>query len=424
MLDTVDSRYKLVHDIVQSNDGDVAFVDRAYNLANRLHNGQLRKDGTPYISHPVEVAYILAKLGFDENVISGALLHDVVEDCGCSLETIKKEFNNTVAELVDCVSAIDEAKFVFDDDDLYESRNFEKASMEEQSFKKLVEIGKKNPLGFCIKFADRLHNLNTIDIFPYSKQLEKVKETERWIIPIAKVLNAEYFYRELKNFCFKIIHIYDGKEYFKQYKTYHNLSKQYIENLKMEFMELFASSNIKQVEIKDVREYKTFEDLTKLLKTTNISKVSQGQILKVTNYNIYFIYENCKYEEALTQVWEVFNSRMNFKIKIIDAKIGSFTNKPYFQFEDKYKNKFNMYIMTKGEYTTQRLGTLNGQMNDMINNNLDNLGSDIIRVLTRSGEVKYMPKNSTVLDFAFKLHKELGFGFKYATINDSKSKGK
>ena len=219
MFDAVDSRYKLIHDIIEQNDGDVAFVDRAYNMAKDLHNGQLRKDGTPYISHPVEVAYILAKLGFDENVISGALLHDVVEDCGCSLETIKDKFNNMVAELVDSVSAIDEAKFVFDDDDLYENRNFEKASIEEQSFKKLVAIGKKNPLGFCIKFADRLHNLNTIDIFPHSKQLEKVKETERWIIPIAKVLNTEYFYRELKNNCFKIIHKYDGEEYFKQYKT-------------------------------------------------------------------------------------------------------------------------------------------------------------------------------------------------------------
>ena len=162
MFENVEKRYALIREIVINNDGDIDFVDKAYNLANSLHNGQLRKDGTPYISHPVEVAYILAKLGFDENVISGALLHDVVEDCGCSLETIRKEFNNKVAELVDCVSTIDEAKFVFDDDDLYESRDFEKLSIEEQSFKKLVAIGKKNPLGFCIKFADRLHNLNTI----------------------------------------------------------------------------------------------------------------------------------------------------------------------------------------------------------------------------------------------------------------------
>lgn len=422
MFSQVDARYELIRQIVMKNDGDIVFVDKAYNMAKSLHNGQLRKDGTPYISHPVEVAYILAKLGFDENVLSGALLHDVVEDCGCSLDTIKKEFNKVVAELVDSVSAIDEAKFVFDDDDLYESRDFEKLSIEEQSFKKLVAIGKKNPLGFCIKFADRLHNLMTIDIFPHSKQLEKVKETERWIIPIAKVLNAEYFYRELKNYCFKIIHKYDGNEYFKQYKTYHKLFKQNIENLKMELKELFADSMIKTIEIKEVREYKTYEDLTKILKTITISKVSHGQILKVTNYNIYLLYDNGKYEDALEQVWEVLNTRLNSKLKIIDAKIGSFTNKPYFQLEDRYKNKFNLYIMSDNDYTTQRLGTLNGQMNDMIEDNLDNLGSDIIKVYTRSGDIRYMPSGSTALDFAFKLHKDIGLGFKYAIINDSKTK--
>ena len=223
MFSYIEQRYSLIHDIVSKNNGDVEFVDKAYLMAKSLHRDQLRKDGTPYIGHPVEVALILANLGFGENVISGALLHDVVEDCGCTLNTIEQEFNKTVAELVDCVSAIDQAKFVFDEDDIYENKDFEKASIEEQSFKKLVAIGKKNPLGFCIKFADRIHNLSTIEIFPHSKQLEKVRETEKWIIPIAKALNAEYFYRELKNLCFKIVHRYDGEEYFKQYNTYHNI---------------------------------------------------------------------------------------------------------------------------------------------------------------------------------------------------------
>ena len=423
MYSQIEERYSLIREIVIKNQGDIDFVDKAYNMAKSLHRDQLRKDGTPYISHPVEVALILANLGFDENVISGALLHDVVEDCGCSLDTIKQEFNNVVAELVDCVSAIDEAKFVFDKDNIYESKDFEKASIEEQSFKKLIAIGKKNPLGFCIKFADRLHNLRTIDIFPHSKQLEKVKETERWIIPIAQILNTEYFYRELKNCCFRIIHKMDGDEYFKQYKTYHKLFKTNVENLKIELAELFADTEIKVIEIKDVREYKIYEDIAKLLKTPNILKVSHGQILKVTNFNIYMLYDNCKYQKAFNQVWEILTTRLSGKLKIIDAKIGSFTNKTYLQLEDKYKNKFNLYVMSTSDYTTQRLGTLNGQMNDMIDDeNIESLGAELIKVFTRSGEVMYMPKNCTVLDFAFKLHKDIGLGYKYAIINGSKTK--
>lgn len=423
MFELVNNRYKLIHDIVAKNNGDTDFVDKAYQMADSLHQGQLRKDGTPYISHPVEVALILAKLGFDENVISGALLHDVVEDCGCTLDTLKKEFNSGVAELVDCVSAIDEAKFVFDEDDLYEDRDFEKASIEEQSFKKLVSIGKKNPLGFCIKFADRIHNLSTIETFEYSKQLEKVKETEKWIIPIAKILNAEYFYRELKNFCFKIIHRYDGVEYFKQYNTYHNQFKTNIENLETQLKEVFSDSCVKVVEIKHIREYKIFEDLKKLLKTINISKASQGQILKVANFNMYLLYDNENYSDAVNQIWNIFTSRNVGNLKIIDAKVGNFTNKPYFLLEDNYNNKFNLYIMSQTDFATMRLGTLNGQMNAFIDDdNLDHLGSDLIRVKTRSGDIIYMPKHSTVLDFAFKLHKDLGFGFRYAIINGSKTK--
>ena len=204
MYKEVDAEFDLIKLEFANNDNPTEFIEKAYLFAKTAHKDQIRKDGKPYISHPVAVALILAKLGFNEDVVSAALLHDVVEDCGVTLEDLRLEFNANVAELVDCVSAIDKEKFVFDKDDLYESLDFEKQAIEEQSFKKLIAIGKKNPLGFCIKFADRLHNLRTIEIFDYSKQLEKVKETERWIIPIAKVLNAEYFYRSIKNECFKI----------------------------------------------------------------------------------------------------------------------------------------------------------------------------------------------------------------------------
>ena len=230
MLKEVDERFDLIRQEFLNNNSPVDMICRAYEIAKQLHKDQRRKDGGLYISHPIEVALTLANLGFDQNVISAAILHDVVEDCDYSIEQIKQEFNNEVAEMVDCVSAIDKAKFVFDKDDIYEDEEFEKAAREEQSFKKLIAIGKKNPLGFCIKFSDRLHNLRTIDCFPYSKQLEKVKETEKWIIPIAKILNTEYFFRSLQNECFKIKFKYDGKDFFEHYNDYHNSNVNNIEN--------------------------------------------------------------------------------------------------------------------------------------------------------------------------------------------------
>ena len=418
----INKRFNLIKQEFVTNGSSTDLISKAYDMARELHKDQRRKDGELYISHPVEVAFILAKLGFDENVISAALLHDVVEDCDCSLETITQEFNKKVAEMVDCVSSIDKTKFIFDKDDVYEDVNFEKASIEEQSFKKLIAIGKKNPLGFCIKFADRLHNLQTIDVFDYNKQLEKVKETEKWIIPIAKVLNSEFFYREIKNECFKIKHKFNGKDFFEHYQDYHQSNLPQIEQMQESFEKIFFNTSVKTIKIKDVKEYKVFEDLQKLLKNVNVNKVSQGQILKVTNYNVYLLYKSGKrYSDIIGEVLNIINKRMN-NVKIIDAKIGNFTKKPYYQIEDQLKNKFNVYIESMSDYFMQRNGTLDGQDNNLIDDdNLDSLEVELMKVKTRSNEIKFIQKNSTVLDFAFKLHKDIGFGFKYAIINDSKT---
>ncbi|MBO5955021.1 MAG: HD domain-containing protein, partial [Clostridia bacterium] len=318
MFKEIDERFNLIKLEFQRNDSSTDLIVKAYDLAKLLHKDQRRKDGQMYISHPVEVALMLAKLGFDENVVCAALLHDVVEDCDCSLETIEKEFNKKVVEMVDCVSAIDKTQFVYDEDDVYEDVNFEKASMEEQSFKKLISIGKKNPLGFCIKFADRLHNLRTIATFAHSKQLEKVKETEKWIIPIAKTLNAEYFYRAIKNECFKIKHKFDGKDFFEHYQDYHNSNAINIENLQTSFEKVFSNSPISIIKIKNVKEYKVFEDVQKLMKNINVNKVSQGQILKVANYNVYLLHNSSKRNnDVIGEVLNVLNRRMG-EIKIID----------------------------------------------------------------------------------------------------------
>ncbi len=423
MFAEIDERFNVIKKTFEQNDSSTNLICKAYEFAKLMHKDQRRKDGGLYLSHPVEVALTLTLLDFDENVVSAALLHDVVEDCDCSLETIEKKFNKKVAEMVDCVSAIDKTKFVFDEDDVYEDVNFQKASIEEQSFKKLIAIGKKNPLGFAIKFADRLHNLRTISSFDYNKQLEKVKETEKWIIPIAKTMNAEYFFRAIQNECFKIKHKFDGEDFLTRYKDYHNSNSEHIEYMFERFNKVFQNSQITTIKIKDVKEYKVFEDLKKLLKNINISKVSQGQILRVANYNIYLLYKAGKnYTDVMSEVLSIFNKSMS-SVKIIDAKIGNFTKKPYYQIEDKFKNKFNVYIESISDYILQRNGTLDGYDSNLLDDdNLDSLDVELIKVKTRSEETRYIQKNSTALDFAFKIHKEIGFGFKYAIINNSKTK--
>lgn len=419
MFKQVDARFNTLKSILKRNNVDTSMVERAYNFADACHNGQLRRDGTPYISHPVEVALILAELNMDADVICASLLHDVVEDCGVSIEELEAKFNSNVASLVDVVSAIDFKNYVFDESDLYEDVNFVKFSQDEQSFKKLLSIGKKNPLGLCIKFADRLHNLRTIGIFEKSKQLEKVKETERWILPLAKVLKAEYFYREIKNECFKISNQNDYG-YLTQYNFYHNANKENFQNIITMFKEHLATTSFKQVIGNEIKEYKVFGQLKEKFKNIKFDQISQGQIMKVSNYNIYLLYENVNLKTAVNEFFNAYNNGINQYLTIINARIGRFNNKFYFVMQDKLKNIYYVMLMERTFYIKQTVGTLEGQV-DFIDEDAHNIVTDYLRVRTRSGEIRYMPKNSTVLDFAFKIHRDIGMGFKYAIINNSKT---
>ena len=114
MFEEADKIFEQILRIVRQNDIPEEIIVKAYEKAKELHKEQKRKDGQPYINHPVAVALILAKLEFDENVIAGGLLHDTIEDCGYTKAQMIADFNKTVFELVDCVSAIDDAKYIFD----------------------------------------------------------------------------------------------------------------------------------------------------------------------------------------------------------------------------------------------------------------------------------------------------------------------
>ena len=421
MSDFIDEQFDVLIEIAKTSNLPLGIIKKAYLKAKELHKYQNRKDGTPYIIHPIEVSLILAKLNFDENVIAGALLHDTIEDCGYTAEELKRDFNEKILKLVDCVSAIDKTKYVLDEENLYEDPEFIKSSMEEQTFKKLIVLGKENPNGFAIKFADRLHNLRTISTFDYIKQLEKVRETEKWILPIAKALKSEYFYKEIKNECFKIINGTSAEYFLKHHATYIKSNQNNIENLSCKLKEIFANSSIKTIKIENIKEYKVFEDLTRFYKKVDISKISQGQLLNVANYNVFMIYEDVPHKKAISEVINLLQNKTN--LRIIDARIGGFTGKMYIVIEDEYKNKYNLYVLTENEYSIVKVGSTEGQNLDRIDEeNINDLDVDLIRIKTRSNEVKYISKGSTVLDFAFKIHRDIGFAFKYAIINDSKTK--
>ncbi|MDQ1392571.1 MAG: diphosphokinase / guanosine-3,5-bis(diphosphate) 3-diphosphatase, partial [Acidimicrobiaceae bacterium] len=137
---------------------DPALILQAYSLADAAHDGQLRKSGEAYITHPVSVATILAGLSLDDITIAAALLHDAVEDTGVSLDDIEVQFGPVVATIVDGVTKLERIQF--------DSKQAQQAA----TMRKMLVAMAKDPRVLLIKLADRLHNMRTIAAMPEWKQ--------------------------------------------------------------------------------------------------------------------------------------------------------------------------------------------------------------------------------------------------------------
>src|SRR3990170_8367328 len=173
---------------------DVTRLETAYHFSEAAHHGQFRDSGDPYISHPLAVANILAKLHLDSQALTAALLHDVMEDTSVSKAEISRKFGKPVAELVDGVSKLDRIEF----------ETLEEAQAE--NFRKMLLAMARDVRVILIKLADRLHNMRTLDAVPAEKRHRIARETLEIYAPIANRLGLDSLYREIQELAFK--HLY------------------------------------------------------------------------------------------------------------------------------------------------------------------------------------------------------------------------
>ena len=172
---------------------DMERIDRAINYAREKHKEQKRKDGSPYIIHPLAVAEIVAELGLDEEAILGALLHDCIEDTDASFDEIAKLFGTTCAELVEGVTKLTRANF---------SSN-EQEQME--NLRKMFMAMSKDIRVVLIKISDRLHNMRTMQYQTPEKQLLKCRETMDIYAPLAYRLGMQRVKWELEDIALRYI---------------------------------------------------------------------------------------------------------------------------------------------------------------------------------------------------------------------------
>ena len=173
---------------------DTDLIGKAFDTAQRLHDGQLRKSGEPYFIHPINVAYILAEMGMDDATIVGGLLHDVVEDTDYTREQLVEDFNEEIALLVDGVTKLGTIKF--------ES----KEEIQAENFRKMFLAMSKDIRVLIIKLADRLHNMRTMGFMKPEKIVEKCNETLDIYAPLASRLGIFKVKFELEDLALKYLH--------------------------------------------------------------------------------------------------------------------------------------------------------------------------------------------------------------------------
>lgn len=393
---------------------DISLVEKAFSFAEKSHEGQIRKSGLPYIAHPVEVTAILEKLDFDSDVLSAALLHDVVEDCQIDLKQIEKEFNKTIALIVDAVTEIN-------------SNERESYENEIKTYQKLVSMGKHNRFAFFIKFADRLHNLRTIDVFPRYKQIEKIKQTHKFIVPLAKLLKTHELYSQITNECFKILA--DEKDFavFKSLYDHNLYTNQKSNNKLKDELTIVINSLIqktkknvllKDILIKPLTELEIKEQFEKYYEFEKLSQIKQNFFVNVPNFRLFLIFEGTNIKEFLFTLFE--DPKFKKHLSICGYDFEKLSGKDYFLMQNSSKTKFQLYAMTPAEYIIFRNGSEDGVSTAMVEDDFEEeIVGDYISVKTRSNEILFLPTGSTVLDFAFKIHKDIGFAAKYAHLNDS-----
>ena len=263
MVELIDSKKELYDEIHKyiSEPDSLALIDKAYDYAYEQHKDQKRKSGEPYFVHILNVAYELAKLRVDPNTICAGLLHDVIEDCNVDVEEFKQMFGEEIYEMVDAVTKISTLKFT--DETEYQAVNH----------RKILIAMAKDVRVILVKLVDRLHNMRTLEYLPEEKQKRISRETLEVYAPIAHRLGIAEIKNELEDLSF----------YYLDNEKYHEIAR---------LVESKKSERDQQIAI-------MIEDISIVLKMHNIPFRIFGRSKHLYSINKKMITKNKRFDEIL-----------------------------------------------------------------------------------------------------------------------------
>ncbi len=407
---------------------DLREVIRAYHYARDSHEGQYRKSGEPFISHPVSVATTLAELGFDTDTLVAALLHDVVEDTPATRDEIDRHFGGDVALLVDGVTKLDRVTV--------DSKQHQQAG----TYRKMILAMSKDIRVLVIKLADRLHNMSTLEHMPRDKQKRIAQETLDIYAPLAHRLGMQAFKLELEDLGFRALHPKRYDEIVAMVRERNPQREAYIEEVTDQLNDMLRDLRIKgEITGRKKHLYSIYEKMT--VRGREFDEIHDLVGMRIIVGSVGECYA------LLGQIhanWRPLEGR--FKDYIASPKANLYQSL-HTSVVGPQGRQLEIQIRTRAMHETAEYGVaahwqykeanrgedaedfpwleqlLDWQADvddpgDFVQSLKHDLYDDEVFVFTPAGDVKQLPARSTPIDFAYAIHTEVGHRCVGARLND------
>lgn len=412
-----------------SPDKDLEILKKAYHFSREAHCSQKRSEGSPYIKHPLAVAYILADMRIDAPSIAAGLLHDTVEDTGTSLEDIRAIFGKEIAFIVMALTKLSKVEFMT------------KKEAQAENFRKMLLAMSEDVRVILIKFADRLHNMRTLQHLPENKQQRIAAETLEIYAPLANRLGMGWLRTEFEDLSFKYLmpDLYEElvRKVAKRKEEQEGYIKEVIEiinrKLKEEGLPGRVSGRLKHY-------YGIYQKMQKQKITFDqIHDVIGLRILTDTNANCYAILglihslwtpipgkfkdyigvpKSNMYQSLHTTVIGPKGERVEFQIRTEEMhRIAEEGIASHWKYKEKgdFDEKSSKYISWLRDLVQVQKEVPDAV--DFLEAVKGEVVPEVVYVFTPKGEIKEMPVGSTPVDFAYGVHTQVGHRCVGAKIN-------
>ena len=400
---------------------EIAQVKKAFQFSDAAHLGQYRHSGEPYITHPVAVAELCATWRLDAPSIMAALMHDVIEDTGCTKADLVEKFGNKVAELVEGLTKLDKLEFQ------------SHAEAQAESFRKMFMAMARDVRVILVKLADRTHNMRTLDAVPMEKRRRVAAETIEIYAPIAHRLGLNVIYRDLQDLSFRYslpmrFRVIEGAV-----KRARGNRKEMVEKILQASRMAFAKANL-EVDLRG-REKTLFSIYTKMRsKHLSFSQVLDVYAFRVTVHSIdecyralgilHSLYKPMPgkfkdyiaipklngYQSLHTTLLGPSGVPVEFQIRTTEMHaVAEAGVAAHWAYKDgspdmsEVQNRAHQWLQSLIDIQDS-----SGDSQEFLEHVKIDLFPDAVYVFTPTGQIRALPRGATALDFAYSIHSDLG----------------